>query len=61
MPKLNTMFIQVHDETPLQSSFSRKIHIQDIFMFLVLFVRFNLPPDLKNKKQDTNPLDSGVI
>ena len=30
-------------------------------MFLVLFVRFNLPPDLKNKKQDTNPLDSGVI
>jgi len=30
-------------------------------MFLVLFVRFNLPPDLRNEKQDTNPLDSGVI
>jgi len=56
MPKLNTVFTQVHDETPLQSSFSRKIHIKDIFMFLVLFVRFNLPPDLKNKKTGYKPI-----
>jgi hypothetical protein len=61
MSKLNTLFTQAHDETPLQSSVSRKIPIQDIFMFLGLFVRFNLPPDLRNEKQDTNSLDSGVI
>ena len=30
-------------------------------MFLVFFVRFNLPPDLRNEKQDKNPSDSGVI
>jgi hypothetical protein len=48
-------------QTPLQSSVSRKIRIEDIFTFLVLFVRFNIPPDLRNEKQDKNPLDSGVI
>jgi hypothetical protein len=61
MLKLNTVFTEVHVETPLQSSVSRKMTIQDIFMFLVLFVRFNLPLDLKNEKQDTNPLDNGAI
>jgi hypothetical protein len=31
-------------------------------MFQVFFVRFNVPPDLRNEKQDTNtnPFDSGV-
>ena len=60
MLKSNTVFTQVHDETPLQSSVSKNIPIQDIFMFLVLFIRFNLPPELTNGKQDTNPFGSGV-
>jgi hypothetical protein len=30
-------------------------------MFLVLFVRFNLPPAPGNEKQDTNPFDYEVI
>jgi len=61
MLKLNTVFTQVPNETPLQSSLSRKICIQDILMFLFVFVRFNLPPDLRNEKQDTKPLNSGVV
>jgi hypothetical protein len=62
MPQSNTVF--THDQIPLQSSVSRKIPIQYTLMFQVLFVRFNVPPDLRNEKQDTNtntnPLHSGV-